>query len=132
MPTLALISDIHGNATALRTVLAAIGAVDSIICLGDLVADGAEPQQVIELLQEHDILCVQGNTDAFMLDPQPYATPDATRRRYMDIGLWSAAQLSNNERDYLRALPLTHHLENFLCGTIIMHLLTPFALNLLT
>ncbi|MEL7485111.1 MAG: metallophosphoesterase family protein, partial [Planctomycetota bacterium] len=44
MPT-AIISDIHGNADALKAVLADIDSkgVDRVICLGDIIGYGPEP-----------------------------------------------------------------------------------------
>ena len=65
MNTIALISDIHGNAVALDAVLADIAAqgADHIVCLGDAVACGPEPEAVIERLREVGCACVVGNTD---------------------------------------------------------------------
>ena len=53
MPT-AVISDIHGNAEALRTVLADIDGrgLDRIICLGDIVGYGPQPLECVDLVAE--------------------------------------------------------------------------------
>lgn len=53
MMRVALISDIHGNAFALDTVLADIQeqAVDRMVCLGDVVQGGAQPAATVQRLR---------------------------------------------------------------------------------
>lgn len=63
---IAVLSDIHGNAAALRAVLADIRKENILDCafLGDLIAKGPQPLEVLELLDEiHPICWVLGNTD---------------------------------------------------------------------
>ncbi len=65
MPT-AIISDIHGNAEALRAVLADIeqrGEADRIICLGDIIGYGPEPLACVDLVAEHCSWSLMGNHD---------------------------------------------------------------------
>lgn len=68
---IALISDIHANALALRAVLADIGktGADRLICLGDVATLGPEPQAVIEILSGLDCPCILGNHDEYLLNP---------------------------------------------------------------
>jgi len=48
MPHL-ILSDLHGNLEALEAVLAdAEGLYDRILCLGDLVGYGADPNAIVE------------------------------------------------------------------------------------
>jgi putative phosphoesterase len=68
----ALLSDLHGNAVALRAVLAdteRIG-VDRIVCLGDVATLGPSPHEVIEILRSLGCPCIRGNHDDFLLDEQ--------------------------------------------------------------
>ena len=53
--TTAVISDIHGNAVALRKVLADIKErqIERIVCLGDIIGYGPEPLECIDLVAEH-------------------------------------------------------------------------------
>jgi len=62
----ALISDIHANLAALDAVLADIErrGVDAIYHAGDLVGYSAEPNEVVERLQERAIAGVAGNYDS--------------------------------------------------------------------
>ena len=68
----ALISDLHGNAVSLRTVLADIrsGGVDRIVCLGDVATLGPSPHEVIEILRDLGCPCIRGNHDDFLLDEE--------------------------------------------------------------
>lgn len=74
-----IISDIHGNAAALAAVLADGAAEDvhSWMVLGDVVAMGAQPGAVLELLDTVDIIAeVRGNTDRYVLSgDRPPPTP---------------------------------------------------------
>lgn len=68
---IALISDLHGNEVALRAVFDDIAkaGVDETICLGDVATLGPRPNEVIGMLRDRRCRCIQGNHDAFMLDP---------------------------------------------------------------
>jgi predicted phosphodiesterase len=59
----AVISDIHGNLEAFREVLADIDRIgaDSIICLGDIIGYGPNPEEVVGLLRSRSIPSVMGN-----------------------------------------------------------------------
>jgi len=63
--TTAVISDIHGNAAALKKVLAHIHdrGVDRIVCLGDIVGYGPEPLECVDLVEEHCAWALMGNHD---------------------------------------------------------------------
>lgn len=65
MRRFALISDIHGNLTALDAVLADIreNGPDEIYCLGDLVGYGPNPAGCIDRIRERGIPTVIGNYD---------------------------------------------------------------------
>jgi putative phosphoesterase len=66
---LLLIADIHSNYEALKTVLEV--PHDRVICLGDIVDYGPEPDKCIDLLREKVIPTIRGNHDnagAFKVD----------------------------------------------------------------
>jgi diadenosine tetraphosphatase ApaH/serine/threonine PP2A family protein phosphatase len=62
---IALISDIHGNLEALRTVLAHIQTqnVEKTICLGDIVGYGPNPAECVDLVGEKCEWSLMGNHD---------------------------------------------------------------------
>lgn len=59
-----IISDIHGNWEALQAVLDhASGHYDAILCCGDIVGYGADPNRVTEWVRDHATLSIRGNHD---------------------------------------------------------------------
>lgn len=111
----ALIADIHGNATALRSVLDDIASlrVDSVVCLGDLAANGPEPGLAIDMIRELECPVVVGNTDEAMLDipewwrdPASVGAPE-TAQRIVAVSAWCADQLDSGHLEFLAGLPST-------------------------
>jgi putative phosphoesterase len=100
-----LISDLHGNPLALEAALAELerAAVDELVCLGD-VAPGPEPVETIRRLREAGCPVVCGNWDAWLVDEIPLLPPPVGDK-LREQGAWWSAQLSQEERDYLRSLP---------------------------
>jgi Calcineurin-like phosphoesterase superfamily domain len=66
----ALVSDVHGNAVALETVIADTDREqpDAALCLGGLIQGGPDPGRCIDLLGGLGWPVVMGNADAFVLD----------------------------------------------------------------
>ncbi len=64
MPT-AVISDVHGNASALKAVLADIQqrGITRIVCLGDTVGYGPDPLECVDLVREKCAWTLLGNHD---------------------------------------------------------------------
>lgn len=72
---IAVVSDIHSNLDALETVLRKLPSHDALICLGDIVGYGAQPDEVVERIQalnpnavlmgNHDYAVVTGDTTGF-------------------------------------------------------------------
>lgn len=66
----AVLSDVHGNDLALDAVFQAARAegIGTFWCLGDLVAHGPRPVEVVARLRGvAGLLCVRGNTDRYVL-----------------------------------------------------------------
>lgn len=100
-----LISDIHGNSVALDAVLAALqrASIDQLVCLGDVAVFGPDPRGVIARLRGLAVHLVQGNTDAWALDPQPHAWRNAETPFFNAVELWSAQQLDADDCAFLRS-----------------------------
>ncbi len=64
MPT-AVISDVHGNAVALRAVLADIErrGIQRIVCLGDTVGYGPDPLESVDMVRSRCAWSLMGNHD---------------------------------------------------------------------
>ena len=111
---LAVISDIHGDAQALDEVLEAIDSegIEQIVCLGDVALSGCEPQRSIQRLIARSIPTLKGNTDARILERDPYQPDDPVaashERDWLD---WTVDQLGNDELAFLESLPATIELD---------------------
>jgi putative phosphoesterase len=99
---LALLSDIHGNLTALDAVLDELAAegIERVACLGDVAADGPQPCEVVERLLALRCPVVMGNADAEVLGLIP--VPDAPEMRMVaDAASWCAARLNDDHRVFM-------------------------------
>lgn len=96
----AIISDVHANLEALDAVLGELLGLE-VYCLGDLVDYGAEPNEVIDTVQERGIKGLLGNHDSAAL------TGDTSlfNARAAMSSKWTAKQLTESSLEYLRGLP---------------------------
>jgi diadenosine tetraphosphatase ApaH/serine/threonine PP2A family protein phosphatase len=99
VPT-AIISDIHGNADALRAVLADIDtrAVDRIVCLGDIIGYGPDPLECVDLVAGRCAWSLMGNHDFGVLYEPTNFNPGAEAAAY-----WTREQFDRVEDPELRA-----------------------------
>ena len=105
---IAVISDIHGNLTALEAVLADMLRydVDEVLCLGDVANLGPRPSASLKRIQALEPLTIMGNTDAYLLDPRTIddvAHPNDATPMFLGIESWSAKQLDEGDREYVRS-----------------------------
>lgn len=103
---LAIISDIHSNLEALTKALELIKTqkVDEVICLGDIVGYGANPNECIELVQQHCTTVLLGNHDRAALDLALTKTFTTNARVSAQ---WTYQALTEASKQYLRSLPMT-------------------------
>ena len=61
----AILSDIHANLEALQAVInhAEQNSIDQVICLGDLIGYGPNPNECIEFTQQKANVVIAGNHD---------------------------------------------------------------------
>ena len=108
----ALISDVHGNLEALTVVLKKIEQlkVDKIICLGDVIGYGAEPEKCAKIIQENCDACIMGNHEAAVIGDLDisYFTPYAK-----EAALWTRANVSDTTLHWISELPLVQTLDGF-------------------
>ena len=66
MPKIAIISDIHGNLSALEAVISTLNKKkpDEWLCLGDIVGYGPNPAECLDIIIGMNIPTVLGNHDA--------------------------------------------------------------------
>jgi putative phosphoesterase len=109
----AIIADIHGNAVALQTALSAIEeeSPDRIICLGDVVANGPQPSESLDIVRELDCPVVLGNTDEALLSPEEIENRDQNPERIKDLLRWGAEQLSDEQMKSIRRFEPTIEIQ---------------------
>jgi predicted phosphodiesterase len=102
MRTLVL-SDLHANLTALHASLrAAEGKWDRVVCLGDVVGYGPDPNEVTSQVRDLRAITIRGNHDKAVAELM--ATDDFNPVAKMAVD-WTRAQLSNENLDWLATLP---------------------------
>lgn len=101
-----VVSDLHANAEALRAVMAHVRRkkFDQVVCLGDFVGYGAQPNHVLDVMRTlpRPKLFIRGNHDrvASGLDD---ANGFNHAAKY--AALWTRDHLSPINRNFLRELP---------------------------
>lgn len=106
-----VLGDIHGNISALRTVLERMRAegVDQVLSVGDVVGYGGAPRECIQLLRDVGAIVVKGNHDAACtgeLDDRHFNVHARTAVR------WTQTVLGTEDIEWLRSLPLVATLEH--------------------
>ncbi|MCK5451479.1 MAG: metallophosphoesterase family protein [Candidatus Omnitrophica bacterium] len=105
-------ADIHGNIQAFNSVARGFSRHDKseIICVGDIVGYGADPEGCIDLVRELGAKCVLGNHDAALVKKV-----DITRfNQYAAQAiLWTEKNISQRGLDYLDGLDLVFGNEYF-------------------
>jgi predicted phosphodiesterase len=98
-----ILSDIHGNLEALHAVLGdADGKYDRILCLGDLVGYGADPNAVVAWARENVAAIVRGNHDKACSGHDLLEQYNPAARA---SAVWTRSVLSPENLAYLERLP---------------------------
>ncbi len=100
-----IFSDIHANFEALNSFAQLIKTTDNqkLVCLGDTVGYGADPNRCVQWVRERAHLVLPGNHDhaAVGKTALAYFNPHA----YLSC-LWTRNKLSERNKQFLRSLPL--------------------------
>jgi len=108
----AVIGDIHSNLEGLQAVLkdAQEQGVEKYACVGDIVGYNSNPKECLELIRSLECATVRGNHDH-------YCSHDESLSGFhplaADVVDWTRRQLSEEQRAYLRDLPLVRQVESF-------------------
>jgi predicted phosphodiesterase len=107
-----VISDIHANWEALEGVLsAARGQYDQVLCCGDLIGYGADPNAVVEWVRENAAAVVRGNHDKAGVD---LAELEWFNPAAQAATIWTHKNLTPSNMSYVRDLPAGPlQVENF-------------------
>jgi putative phosphoesterase len=98
---IAVISDLHSNFDALQVVLSDIGDYDALVCLGDLVGYGAQPNEVVsEIRSLRPDAIVMGNHDYAV---STHDTSGFVRHAVQAVE-WTRRQISPENLKYIASL----------------------------
>ncbi len=109
----AVISCLHANLAAVEAVLSDIEqlGIDRITCLGDLVGYGPQPNEVVELIRARSIPTCQGCWDEDIIEGlnacECSYPSQLAERRGQQAHHWTAAQLSEENKEFLASLPFS-------------------------
>lgn len=110
---IAVLSDIHGNLEALEAVVADLAGIrpDMVICLGDLVGYGPDPEAVVNRVRQLGYPCILGNHEAALA-----ARKERERMNFQakENNISTANLLSPENFRYCCELPRTLTFENAL------------------
>ena len=98
-----IISDVHGNYVALRTVLEHLGNIDALWCLGDLVGYGPQPNECVSTIAALPNLCIPGNHDWGTLGRLDRLSFNRDARALLE---WTEDTLTPANRQFLELLPV--------------------------
>jgi diadenosine tetraphosphatase ApaH/serine/threonine PP2A family protein phosphatase len=98
-----VLSDIHGNYTALDAVLKDAGKVDEIWCLGDLLGYGPDPNDVVKKIRSlKNCSCLLGNHDAAVLGKMDLEAFNRDARLSVE---WNQRELKAENLAFIKSLP---------------------------
>lgn len=100
--TVAVLSDMHGNAAAFAAALADLATRphDATVFAGDLVMNGPRPVETLAAIRALGVPAIYGNTEPMITAP---THPDPVAR-------WVRERLSDDDLAYLAALPFSHRI----------------------
>ncbi|MFH1198474.1 MAG: metallophosphoesterase family protein [bacterium] len=111
MDRIAVISDIHGNITALETVAGDIKRrmIQTVINLGDHLSGPLWPKETIQFLMKQDWIHISGNHDRQLTknDPATHGPSDSFTYKLLD----------DEDKDWLKSLPSEKYFDDeiYLC-----------------
>jgi predicted phosphodiesterase len=103
---IAIISDSHGNLTALDAVLAEVdrtGPYDAVLMGGDVAYGGPFPAECIDRIMERGLPAVRGNTDQMIMDAVS-GSGDAH-------GDWVVDQLHDGHLNFLQSISVQYTVD---------------------
>ncbi len=99
-----VVSDIHGNWEALQAVLdSAAGQYSEVLCCGDVVGYGADPNRVTDWVRENAALTIRGNHDRAC---SSLAGIDWFNPLAQEASRWTHEALREDNRLWLEGLPM--------------------------
>ena len=96
-----VISDIHSNLEALKSVLDELEGIDLILCIGDIVGYGPRPNECIDITKEKCKYVIQGNHDFCTMNLETISWFNAEAAKAIQ---WTQKTLTLESKTYLSEL----------------------------
>lgn len=113
-----IITDVHSNIIALKAILKEFKKieVDKIICCGDIIGIGPNPEETVqELMKNEDkLIAVIGNHEQYLLKGLPKNVHDDKRvmsLEEIDNHKWTHSRLSENSKNFIRQFKILNIIE---------------------
>ncbi|MEO7039130.1 MAG: metallophosphoesterase family protein [Candidatus Elarobacter sp.] len=107
----AVVSDVHSNIEALDTAFAELRDDDALLCLGDIVGYGPNPNECVERIRARATATVLGNHDVAAIDDFGLAYFNPSARAAMR---WTQGVLTAENRSWLDGLGYEFRMPDFL------------------
>jgi len=107
----AIVSDVHGNLDALEVAFAALQPDDALLCLGDIVGYGPQPNECVERIRARATATVLGNHDVAAIDNFGLAYFNPAAREAMK---WTQNVLTKENLAWLDSLGYEFRMPEFL------------------
>lgn len=104
---LVLMSDIHGNLSALQAVLDSLPEHDAVVVAGDHCLDGPRPAEVLDRLHDLGWTLIRGNTDRDIVAP-----PADIKDKKREVLRWTGEQLGPGRLELLASLPCSASIDS--------------------
>ncbi len=106
-----LVSDIHSNLEALAAVLGRIDPDERVLCLGDIIGYGPDPNECVALVRDRASATVLGNHDVAAVDGHGIATFNDAAREAIE---WTRTVLDADHLAWLDGLSYELRMPEYL------------------
>jgi diadenosine tetraphosphatase ApaH/serine/threonine PP2A family protein phosphatase len=107
-----IVSDVHSNHEALKAVIQELDeiGIDRLLCLGDIVGYGPNPNECCDLLRARECLAISGNHDEAAVSGSGANFFNSVAREAL---VWTQGELTAENRHYLSQLPRERQFDGF-------------------
>lgn len=112
-----IIADVHANYDA----LCALPDADTILCAGDVVTFGVEPNECIDWLDSQGAVCVRGEEDDAVGHGTPHDLPSHIAHAGVASRAWTRSILTPEHAAWLAALPPEVEVVIDRCRIAVVH-----------
>ena len=113
-----IITDIHSNIQALNAILNEFDKekVDEIICCGDIIGVGINPEETVQTLikRKEMLIAVRGNHEQYLLKGFPHNVHDDKRKmsnEEIENHKWNHSKLSEQSIKFLSQLEISQNIK---------------------